>query len=79
MTSQRLLDRIVVVLGEHTDGGESDLDTAVALAMSWIQAGFVGPKVFVGEHGLPYGYLTEAVKTRTRPRRGPFRPHPGAM
>lgn len=74
-TSQRNLDRIVVtlcgsaaervVLGEHTNGGESDLDAAVGLAMKWIQAGFAGKSTFVGQDGLPFGYLTEAVKTRT--------------
>lgn len=36
--------------------------------MKWIQAGFAGPKVFVGEDGLPCCYLTEAVKTRTLAR-----------
>jgi ATP-dependent Zn protease len=56
-TSQRILDRIIVtfggsaaervILGEHTDGSESDFDAAVDLAMRWIQAGFTGPKVFV--------------------------------
>lgn len=54
-----------VVLGEHTNGGESDLDAAVGLAMKWVQAGFAGKGTFVGQDGLPFGYLTEAVKTRT--------------
>lgn len=51
------LDRIVValsgsaaervVLKDFTDGGESDNDSAVQLAMHLVKAGFAGPGVFV--------------------------------
>ncbi len=74
-TSQRLLDNIAValaggaaeraVLGEHTSGVEEDVDTAVGIAHRWIKAGFGGPGPFVGEDGLGFGYLTEAIKTTT--------------
>lgn len=62
-TSQGMLDRMVValsgsaaervVLGEHTDGGQSDNDSAVDIAVHWLRAGFAGPGVFLGEDGLP--------------------------
>jgi Peptidase family M41 len=54
-TSGRMLDNIVValagsaaervMLGEHTSGGETDNDRAVATAMRWCKAGFAGPEV----------------------------------
>ena len=33
--------------------------------MQWVKAGFAGPGIAVGEDGVGYGYLTEAIKTRT--------------
>jgi len=74
-TSGRMLDSMVValagsaaervILGEHTSGGEADNDKAVSIAVRWIQAGFSGPGVFIGEDGLKFNYLTEAIRTRT--------------
>ena len=77
-TSQRLLDRIVVsmagaaaeraILGEHTSGAGSDYDHAVIEATAWLQAGFGGPEIFIGEGGLGYGYLTEEIRSMTLAR-----------
>jgi ATP-dependent Zn protease len=74
-TQARMLDNIMVamagssaerqVLGEHTNGSESDYDTAVSIAMRYIAAGFGGAGLFIGEGGLPHMYLTEAWKSRT--------------
>lgn len=74
-TSTRMHDRIVValsgsaaervILNDFTDGGEHDNASAVQLAMNYVTAGFAGPGVFVGEDGLPYGYLTDEIKTKT--------------
>ena len=49
------------ILGEHTNGSESDYDTAVSIGMRIVKAGFGGPGLFVGKDGLA-GVL---FKTRT--------------
>jgi cell division protease FtsH len=77
-TAARMLDNMMVamaggaaerqVLGEHTNGSESDYDTAVTTAMRFIKAGFGGPGMFVGEDGLPHMYLTNEYKSRTLAR-----------
>jgi cell division protease FtsH len=77
-TQARMLDNIMVamagaaaerlVLGEHTNGSESDYDTAVTIAMRYIKAGFGGPGLFIGEVGLPHIYLTDEWKSRTLAR-----------
>jgi ATP-dependent Zn protease len=54
-----------LILGEHTNGSESDYDTAVSIAMRYIKAGFGGPGLFIGEDGLPHMYLTDRWKSRT--------------
>lgn len=74
-TRARMLDNLMVamagasaerqVLGEHTNGSETDFDTAVSIGMRFIKAGFGGPGLFVGEDGLPHMYLTSEIKTRT--------------
>lgn len=74
-TKARMLDNLMVamagaaaerqVLGEHTNGSESDFDTAVTIGMRFIKAGFGGPGLFVGEDGLPYSYLTSEWKSRS--------------
>ncbi len=74
-TKGRMLDTLLVamagaaaercILGEHTSGCENDYDTATAIAMRFIKAGFGGPDLCRGEDGLPHGYLTSDVKTRT--------------
>lgn len=73
-TATRMLEQMAVlgagsaaerlVLGDFTDGGASDLDAMVAAALRFIRAGFA-PGYFVGDDGLPFGYLTDAIKTRT--------------
>lgn len=77
-TAARMLDNMMVamagaaaerhVLGEHTNGSESDYDAAVTIAMRFIKAGFGGPGMFVGEDGLPHMYLTSEYKSRTLAR-----------
>lgn len=74
-TRARMLDNIMVamagasaerqILSEHTNGSESDYDTAVSVAMRFIKAGFGGSGLFVGEDGLPHMYLTSDWKSRT--------------
>ena len=74
-TQARMLDNLMVslagssaerqILGEHTNGSESDYDTAVSIGMRIVKAGFGGPGLFVGEDGLPHMYLTSEIKTRT--------------
>jgi ATP-dependent Zn protease len=71
----RMLDNMMVscagaaaerqILGEHTDGSASDYDSAVANAMRFVKADFGGPGLFLGEDGLPHGYLTDEWKSRT--------------
>jgi hypothetical protein len=43
----------------------SDLPPAPIAPGGGHAARFAGPGVFVGEDGLPFGYLTDEVKTRT--------------
>ena len=67
-TQARMLDNLMVSLagssaerqssGEHTNGLESDYDTAVSIGMRIVKAGFGGPGLFVGEDGLPHMYLS---------------------
>jgi|GEM_PF-5476860 len=74
-TKGRMLDNLMVamagssaerhVLGEHTNGSESDYDTAVTIALRFIKAGFGGPGLFLGEDGLPHQYLTSEWKSKT--------------
>lgn len=74
-TKARMLDNLMVamagssaerqVLGEHTNGSESDFDSAATTAMRFIKAGFGGPGLFLGEDGLPHQYLTSEWKSRT--------------
>jgi ATP-dependent Zn protease len=71
----RMLDNLMVamagssaerqVLGEHTNGSESDYDTATMMAMRFMKAGFGGPGLFLGEDGLPHQFLTSEWKSRT--------------
>ncbi|MES2210160.1 MAG: hypothetical protein V4515_08245 [Chloroflexota bacterium] len=77
-TKARMLDNMLVamagssaerlVLGEHTNGSETDYDNAVATAMRFIRAGFGGPGLFLGEDGLPHMYLTDEWKSKTLAR-----------
>jgi ATP-dependent Zn proteases len=71
----RMLDNMMVscagaaaerqILGEHTDGSASDYDSAVANAMRFVKSDFGGSGLFLGEDGLPHGYLTDEWKSRT--------------
>ena len=56
------------LLGEHTSGSETDFNSAVSTSFRMIKAGFGGPGMFVGEDGLPYGYLTSQIRSRTLER-----------
>jgi cell division protease FtsH len=74
-TQARMLDNLMVamagasaerqILGEHTNGSESDYDTAASIGMRYVKAGFGGPGLFIGEDGLPHMYLTDEWKSRT--------------
>lgn len=77
-TKARMLDNMMIacsgasaerlILGEHTNGSETDFDNAAGTAMKFIKSGFGGPDMFIGEDGLPHGYLTEAIRTQTLDR-----------
>jgi ATP-dependent metalloprotease len=74
----RMLDNVMVacagasaerkILGECTSGSETDYDTAVSICLRLIKAGFGGPGMFLGEDGLPHGYLTSEIRSRTLAR-----------
>ena len=53
-----------LLLGDFTDGSVGDLDAMAAAALRFIRVGFA-PGYFVGDDGLPFGYLTDAIKTRS--------------